>query len=153
MRKKDIIPKWAGEVVNGKMFIIDRENFDKYVAINYNSKKVTVTVAEQKKSRSINQNNYYYGVIIPIAADEMGYHPQEAHQELGKLFLTYEKTDSNGKVSKFVRSTTDLTTVEAEEYYRQCREHISAEYSAYIPLPNEVEYTGKEGNLVDRNKD
>ena len=150
MRKKDIVPKWPAEVVNGKMFIKNRQDFDVYVASNYDNKKVLVTVEEEKKQRSKPQNNYYYGVIIPIAADEMGFHPHEAHQEFGRLFLTYEKTDNNGKSISFVRSTSDLTTAEAEDYYAKCREFIASEYDAYIPLPNEADYTGKEGNLTER---
>lgn len=152
MRKKDIIPKWIGEVINGKLFFVNKDDFYKYVAMNYDNKKVEVTVSEFKKKRSINQNNYYYGVVIPIAADEMGVHPYEAHDILGREFLKYQITDSNGEVHELVRSTTDLTTVEAEEYYRQCREYISANYEAYIPLPNEVDWTGKDGDLTAKYK-
>ncbi len=153
MRRTDITVKWPAEVVAGKLFIHARPEFDRYVAVNYEGKNVNVTVTEVRRQRSIPQNNYYWGVVVAIAADTMGCTPAEAHALLGEQFLKYDKILNNGKTVTLVRSTSDLSTAEAEDYYRQCREFMSMEYQAYIPLPNEVDWIGKDGEIHRRAKD
>ena len=153
MRKTDITVKWPAEVVAGKLFIHARPEFDRYIEANYEGKKVNVTLTEIRRQRSIPQNNYYWGVVIAIAADAMGCTPAEAHAILGEEFLKYDKLLNNGKTVTLVRSTSDLSTAEAEDYYRQCREFLSMECEAYVPLPNEVEWHGKDGYIQRRAKD
>lgn len=87
---------------------------------------------KEKKNRSIQQNKYYHGVVCKLVAGYTGYTPDESHQEMAKLFLSYEK---NGK--RFVKSTTKLKTVEFEEYMESCRRFAAMELQIYIPLPNE----------------
>ena len=94
-----------------------------------------LTVKRKTKSRSNSQNKYYWGVIIPMIADEVGYKFNiEAHEALKFMFL---KQSKNGLTS--LRSTSDLTTVEFEEYAKKCREWASEFLNLLIPLPNEVE--------------
>ncbi|MDE2022437.1 MAG: hypothetical protein KGI71_06015 [Patescibacteria group bacterium] len=152
MRKKDIKPIWPAEVRGGKIHIHARKEFDLYVSTNFEGEKVGVIVQEVKRGRSLKQNGYYWGVIIPIASDEMGVTPMEAHHILGDEFLRYEKTLSDGRKRTLVRSTSDLNTAEAEDYYRQCREFMSMEYQAYIPLPREVDWVGKNTEIRRRIK-
>jgi len=85
-----------------------------------------------KNTRSVQQNNYYWGVVCDILSKETGYTPEEIHQILGEKFLSYEKNEM-----RFVKSTTKLKTNEFEEYMEECRRFASIELSCYIPLPNE----------------
>lgn len=142
--------KWPAEVRGGKIHVVPRQEFDAYIGANFEGKKVSVTVAEVKQQRSINQNNYYWGVIIPIASDEMGVTPVEAHHLLGDEFLRYEKVTKDGIRRTMIRSTSDLNTAEAEDYYTQCRQFMSREFNAYIPLPNEVEWKGDKKEIKPR---
>jgi len=89
-------------------------------------------VAKRKVKRSNNQNRYYHGIVIKMFSQEIGQIPEETHQDLAKHFLTYE---NNGK--KYTKSTTQLNTVEFENYLEQCRQLASKHYGMYIPLPNE----------------
>lgn len=94
-----------------------------------------VDIRESKKSRSLQQNRYYWGVVIDILSRDTGYYPEEIHQLMAKKFLSYEK---KGEV--FVKSTTMLSTTEFEEYLSKIRIFASMELGIFIPLPNEVGY-------------
>lgn len=89
-------------------------------------------VRKTKKKRSLNQNAYYHGVVVKIFAQESGYTANEMHQVLTSEFLRYERLDRT-----FVKSTTELTTIEFEQYMENCR-RLASEQGIYIPLPHEL---------------
>lgn len=93
-------------------------------------------VMELKKSlskRSLNQNRYYFGVVIALFSQSTGYSSEEAHQSLAKLHLKYEKDGH-----QFTKSTTKLDTLEFEQYLEKCRLFMWHEFEIHVPLPNEV---------------
>ncbi len=85
-----------------------------------------------RQTRSMNQNNYYWGVIIKILGEELGYRDEEMHDALRMKFL-----QEHGKIET-IKSTTGLNTKEFEEYLAKIREWASEELSIFLPLPNEV---------------
>lgn len=92
-----------------------------------------IEIVKAKRIRSLNQNKYYWGVVLKIISMHTGYTADETHQELAKMFLCY---DNNGK--KFVRSTTKLTTWEFEQYLEKCRVWSKENMDCVVPLPNEI---------------
>lgn len=122
-----------GNVINNKLILDNREHFDQIVS-SHNGKKVTLTLEEYKKRRSKSQNNYYWGVIVEILRHEFGYSADEMHDALRLKFLKVR-----GKIET-IRSTTTLTTKEAEEYYSQIRIWASSEMNVNLPEPNEIDY-------------
>jgi hypothetical protein len=92
-----------------------------------------IEIHRAASKRSLNQNRYYWGVIIDLFAQNTGYTKDESHQELATLFLSYE---SHGK--KWVRSTTSLDTKEFEDYTEKCRTWMNDMLGIHVPLPNEV---------------
>lgn len=92
-----------------------------------------IEIQKSKQIRSLNQNRYYWGVVVKILSQHTGYTNDETHQELARMFLSYE---SNGKT--FTRSTTKLNTFDFEKYTEACRVWAKAEMDVYIPLPNEI---------------
>ena len=90
-------------------------------------------ITRSKAKRSLPQNKYYWGVIITLFSQQTGYTSNEAHQELAKIHLKYQK---DGK--EFVKSTTELTTFEFEEYTEKCRLFMWHELNIHVPLPNEL---------------
>ena len=89
-------------------------------------------VKKAKQKRSLNQNSYYWGVVIKMFSIEFGYTDQETHQLYANRFLKYER-----KNKEFVKSTKDLSTIEFENYLEHCRQ-FAAKGGLSIPLPNEV---------------
>jgi hypothetical protein len=90
---------------------------------------------EKPMTRSDRQNRYYWGVVLKIIGQELGYLPDEVHQLMAKNFLSYEN-----KGDMFVKSTTKLKVAEMEDYLETVRRFASMELSIYIPLPNETEF-------------
>lgn len=96
---------------------------------------IAVSVSKWTKPRSTLQNRYYWGVIVELLSDYFGYTPEEMHEALKYQFLL----DYTGKLPR-AKSTTELTTVEMEEFLSKVRTWASLEYSLYIPDPNEVTF-------------
>lgn len=92
-----------------------------------------IEIQKSKRKRSLNQNRYYWGVVLKVLSLHTGYTADETHQELARMFLSY---DNNGK--KFVRSTTKLTTWDFEQYLEKCRIWGRENMNCHIPMPNEI---------------
>ena len=98
-----------------------------------------VKIVRKSKKRSVDQNAYYWGVVLMYIGSEIGYTKEESHEAMGRIFLSYEKANAKtGEIERFVRSTTELSTVEFEEYLEKIRQYCIQELDILIPLPNEV---------------
>jgi hypothetical protein len=106
-------------------------------------KRLILTLKEQKRRRSLNQNNYYFGVLvkrITVAFREAGNDMDEAEvheylkNEVGKLSRIAVLPD--GEVVKIKGSTKRLTTMEFEVYVEKVRAW-GASMGVALPLPHE----------------
>lgn len=90
----------------------------------------------EKKDRSNQQNKAYWGIIIEILSDHLGYEREETHDAMRQKFLSHidEKTGLT-----VIRSTTSLSTIEFNEYYAQIQRWAAEFLQVYIPDPNEAE--------------
>ena len=92
-------------------------------------------------TRSIMQNAYYFGVIVKMLKNELGYPKKVMHNHLKKLFLGYEEYDMPDGITHYeLKSTKDLSTIGAENYYANVRQWGFEFLNCYIPLPNETQY-------------
>ncbi len=90
-------------------------------------------VLELCQKRTLDQNAYYRGVIISCFSDCTGYSKEKAHNILAKRFL------SEFKENKWrVRSTTELTTIEFEQYLSSCKLYLHHDFRCPVPDPNQV---------------
>ena len=122
-----MIPRFEGHVQNGKLKLKRRDLFEKYLEGLQGA--VELIVRKPFRKRSDQENRYYWGVIVKMIADHTGHTRDEVHDALRHMFL------KDGLVA---RSTTSLSTAEAEEYYANIRMWAAATLSLIIPLPNEV---------------
>lgn len=106
-------------------------------------KHVNWTLREVVKKRSNNQNDFWWGVCIPIiqsAFAERGevITPSEAHDIVVSCVwkLTKIVNMPNGEKCESRRSSTELTTSEWEEKIELTRAYFS-QYNIIIPFPNE----------------
>jgi len=131
-------PIFRATIQKGKV-VFDRLGlFNDYLTL-LEGKEVDVIVKKHRKIRSNNQNAFYWGVCIKILSEELGYTEDEMHNALKMLFL-----QDNLRKIPTLRSTTTLSTVEFEEYIEKIRQWAAQELSCIIPLPNEVDYSGKD---------
>lgn len=97
--------------------------------------EVEVTIQKYRKTRTGEQNRYYWGVVVKLIAEHCGYEPEEAHDAMRLKFL---QSHGDG-IMLTIRSTTSLDTKEMTEYIEQCR-RLGAEMGVQIPSPGEVEF-------------
>jgi hypothetical protein len=94
---------------------------------------------KKSKPRS-NRQNKYYQFIIKLIGDDLGYEKYEFEQlkiEFRSMFLSENKTDKYGNEHLYVKSTTQLSTLEMENYLEEIRRFASIKLNLIVPLPNE----------------
>jgi len=101
--------------------------------------KMSISGLTEKKIRSVEQNNYYWGVVLEILADHFGYigpgEKEDLHNELKSMFLV-----RIGRLGEpVVESTTRISTEIFEKYLEAVRTWALTKFQVKIPLPNEVE--------------
>jgi hypothetical protein len=128
-----INPIFGFTVTQGKLVIDSPQKFRVRLAA-FEGKRGELTVRQPKKQRSLSENAYYHAVIVAMLSEFTGYEKEEMHEILKWKFLRY--VDDRG--IERARSTTELSTVEAEEYYERIRRWASIDLHLYIPLPGEI---------------
>ena len=124
-----------GAITNGKVW----RKYISQLADGYYTVKI-----ENKKKRSLNQSNYYWGVVIPIVLDglrDIGYNDvktsNDTHEILKKLFLRKDFTNGKtGDVIPITGSTAELTTAGFNEFIEDISEWAAEYLSVVIPAPN-----------------
>lgn len=126
-----IKPLFFGSIDHGKIKLDNPEEFKNYC--NNLNGEIQLLLEKRKKNRSLNQNSYYWGVVIPLLSEYFGYESEEMHEALKYQFLR------KGNVQlPTVRSTRRMTTIEFGDYMAKVRRWAAIEYSINIPEPNET---------------
>ncbi len=78
---------------------------------------ISITLTNKRPKRTVSQNNYYWGAVLPHIAQETGEYDLDALHELFKSkFLSKETVDTQwGPVTK-VKSTAELSVLEFSEF-------------------------------------
>lgn len=128
---------------NGKMSKIYQKSMFEETLKHYAGKTIRIKVAKWTKPRSLPQNRFYFGVLIPQVIDALvdnGINRDElnvevVHDLLKMKFLKKELVSEHGEVIEIVQSTSKLTTEEFSIYIddivRWCAETLS--YVVYLP--------------------
>lgn len=128
------------KAIKGGLLTSESDRFDKF-AQKVEGKRIFITLETEKKGRSLNQNAYYFGVVVDLLSELTGFNQDEMHEILKHKFLRQTlwvpKKDGVKEKSIIARSTADLTTKEFEDYLSQIRQWASIDLGCYIPNPNE----------------
>ena len=116
----------------------------KDVLKQFEGKVVQISIQRKKNARTPLQNRYYWSCIVPIwkelLLNEWGdFYTKEATHEFLKMNFGYEElvNEDTGEVLRRVKSTTENSTIEMEQYHEICRRKAYEFFGAVIPLPNE----------------
>lgn len=141
-----MIPKFRG-LIRNKEIIPNNPQQLRYYLSSFEGKEIVLTVKEFKKTRSLEQNAYYWCVVVDLIGKHQGYMPNEyeerVHMVLRSMFLgkyVEIKTKEGVEKIRVAKSTTKLNTKEFEEYLSNIRQWASEYLNLYIPLPDEVEF-------------
>lgn len=131
---KTLIPKFSGYVQDGKLHLRDPERYKRWVS-KLEGERLEVVIKKARAVRSLQQNKYYWAVVIAMIADHCGMDsPEEAHEAMKWQFLQvrYAKIVT-------VRSTTSLSKSDMVEYIERIRRWAAAELNLDIPDPHKVD--------------
>src|ERR1035437_3161438 len=131
-------PVFDGTIRDSKLFLDKGEKFKQYLA-GLNGKRVQVTVEKIKHSRTLQQNKYYWSVVVKLIAQHTGHDPEQIHELLKQMFSPKWHFASNLMgASSIPTSTARLDTIAFVEYTEQCRLWANEFLGLQIPLPGEV---------------
>jgi len=134
---KDLSPIFIGTVKQGLVVVNNLEDFKRWL-FHLEGKEIETIVRVRKRRRSNKQNAYYHAVVVLMIAYEMGISDEEAHDFL-KAKFNKKTIVVKEKEYEVIRSTTDLSTIEMEDFLEQVRRWAAEDLNCIIPLPNEVD--------------
>lgn len=130
-----MIPIFRGKIEKGRVILDYPEKYVVYLS-KLEGERVELTVRKRQTLRSTQSNRYYWGVVIPIIADAIGYEKDECHQALKIKFLG-EKDDED---LIRVKSTSKLSVDEFTQYVNQTVRWAAAFLGVFIPDASSMEY-------------
>jgi len=141
---KQPVPVFEGDIVDKKLTLLGhvRKAMARWCSTFANGSHVDIVIRKHSSKRTLDQNAYYWGVVVPILADFIGHdNTEDMHTELKEKFNPVpSKLDPTKMIGG---STTKLSTVEfmsAEDSYvnRICK-WAAEEHSVFIPPPKKME--------------
>lgn len=104
---------------------------------HFAGRQVEIIIHKKLKFRSVQQNRYYW-LIVTMLSEHTGFTKDEMHSVLKTKFLKTEKVhEDSGLIFEYVRSTTELTTTEYEDYLESVRRFAAEDFGIELPMPNE----------------
>lgn len=105
-------------------------------------KAITLTLKTNRRTRSSNQNAYYWGVVVKLIQErlvELGHEVSELEtHEFLKGKFNYRTLDlEDGHSLDLPCSTKELTTVDFMIYVEKIQQFASQMLGVYIPDPNQ----------------
>ena len=132
-----MIPIFAGNVDERGVLLLEQPVTYRAHVARLKGKRVEVTVRRYREQRTNQQSRYYWGVIVPLLAEEFGYDRKEdCHEVLAMHFLRIEDCPITGAPRR--KRTPDTDTAEFAAYTDACI-RLAAEHGIVVPSPNEVE--------------
>jgi hypothetical protein len=134
-----------GEVIDGKLVLRNRDHFNEQ--LRQTKGFVEVTVEKARSRRSLNQNAYYWAVVIPMVTDalrELGNECEhmDVHELLKDRFNTKNFVIPNNgetvlEVITVGASTASLSTIDFMAYIERIQRWASEFLHLNIPDPNQ----------------
>ena len=121
-----------GHIEGGQMYLDHVNEYQRLIG-HLEGKQIDLRLGKRRRPRSLSQNAYYWGVVVELFAEHLGYEPEELHDALKIKFLTRRAETPLPTVA----STADLDTAEFTDYIERVR-RLAAEQGCYVPDPGEV---------------
>lgn len=121
-----------------KVFAFDSPERWKEFIEKLDGEKVFVTVGKWYTKMSDKQRKYYFGVVVLEIVGFTGHTKEEVHDWLKAKCNSVKEKIGEITVTR-IKSTTELSTVEFEEYAQRCRDWAFNHLNIVVALPNECD--------------
>lgn len=132
---------YNGTVKPSGLHINNRMRFNDEIQ-NFAGKEVTITVERKRRKRSLSQNAYFHGVVVPICKDglnDVGYQftLEQTKTKLKEMFAQSEMVnETTGEYLSFTKDTSDMSTGEMLDFIASIQQWATEFLGVYIPDPN-----------------
>lgn len=136
------INKVYGKVQNNKFIPNSLELFIGAFK-DFEGKNIELSIRQNSDSRTNPQNAYYWGVVLKLISESTGYTDDELHVIFKQKYLIDNERLLDVARKKIIDSnipylsTTQLNSVEFNEFLEKIKNFASLELGIYIPDPNE----------------
>lgn len=126
---------------DGVFKLHNRRRFEEWCFSN-KGKELVVKFERKARKRSLQQNNYYHGVVVQevrLGLLNIGYDltPDGAHEFLKQHFNKQFIVNKDGVGMELAGSTTEMTTTQMMEYVEKIAQWAAEYLGVTIPLPNQ----------------
>jgi hypothetical protein len=137
-------PVWRGKMVGGE-FKPDRPDDYKKHLQHLEGKRVEQVIERRRQKRSLPQNAFYWGILLPLFAGHVGCEIDEMHATLKERFPVGAELEAYFEQERLVRlESSSQFTKEQFQFYIERIQRLAAELGLYIPDPREVTSIGAE---------
>jgi len=133
---------YFGEVRDNGVHIFNRKRFDAEIQV-LNGKQVEITIRKKRRTRSLEQNAYYWGVVVPMIRKGLNdagwkFGLEQSHELMKAKFLQIEiVNEDTGEIIKSIGTTTNISTSEMMDYIASVQQWAAEFLSITIPDPGE----------------
>ena len=115
----------------------ERTRMEQFWSIFKAEEQIDITQEKHRKKRSLPQNSYYWGVVLPYIAKANGEDDlDDLHDDLKHMFNPKIK-EVHGMTIEKGGSTTEMSTEEFSEYVDKVVRFAAIKLGIYIPDPGE----------------
>lgn len=111
----------------------------KHLELFNDGEEAVVIVKRRVHRRSLRQNAYYWGVVLPVIAKDTGHTTEELHEIYKRMFLPRQVLRYKDREYPIPGSTTEQDSPEFSEYIERIRAE-AATLGIVVPNPNEVDF-------------
>lgn len=131
----------VAQVKNGKAQFSDQDlQYIGHFMKKREGKAIRVIFAPAHKQRSINQSNYYWGVVLKTIEEFTGQDSDDLHEFFKSCYSIEKVVNLAGNDFVVPQSTAKMNTLQFTEYIEKVRKWAAEELSLSIPDPNQVDF-------------
>lgn len=129
--------KFFGKKLAGRFVLNDRKSYEAFLASFDDGQEMEMTLSKKVKKRSLAQNAYYWGCVLPIISAETGHSCEELHEIYKRMFLPKQIIEYRDKHIAVPGSTPEASTTMFSEYIDRIGAE-AAEMGITIPNPDQA---------------
>ena len=105
-----------------------------------NGQSFEVTVKKKRIRRTVPQNNLFH-LWCKCISDETGEFPERIKKHFKELFLGYEEVEVFGNITKELRETKKLNTLQMSKFMNEVQAWTASELGIVLPIPEDLVFS------------